>query len=421
MKKNVLALMTALIVGTTALVQPTVAAPKVELMHMWTSGDSAAALASLKDRFVAAGGEWVDSAAAGATSGQMATLRARVLAGDAPTASQLEGLNITEWAAAGALTNLDEVAKADDWDATMPDALKRVMTYEGHYVAVPLNIHRINWVYYNPTLLKELGLEFPKNWSEFQAAVDKAQAAGYQGFHHGGRPWQDFTLFEGVALGVGGVDFYKKAFYDLDEDTLKGETMLEVFKAFRTLTNTFDSAFPGRHYSESLKAIGQKKALFTVMGDWANANFVTDGYVYGTDFACAPVPQNDGRHPFTINSDAFGFFKQSDPDRVEGQKIIAKMVFEPQTQLEFNLKKGSVPARQGLDLSAFSACQQQSAKDIATAVADDSLLMSFAQSMAQPGAISGAAEEMLTTFVATPETTPEEGVKLLSEAIIGAK
>ncbi len=421
MTKTIPGLLAALAVASTALVQPALAGPKVELMHMWTSGDSAAALASLQDRFVAAGGEWVDSAAAGATSGQMATLRARVLAGDAPTASQLEGLNITEWAAAGALASLDDVAEADGWDAVMPDALKRVMVYEGHYVAVPLNIHRINWVYYNPTLLKELGLDYPKNWDEMLAAVEAAQAAGYQGFHHGGRPWQDFTLFEGVALGVGGVDFYKKAFYDLDDATLQGDTMLEVFKVFRKLTATFDDAFPGRHYSESLKAIGQKQALFTVMGDWANANFISDGYKYGTDFACAPVPQNDGRHPFTINSDAFGFFKQTEPERIEGQKIIARMVFEPQTQIEFNLKKGSVPARLGLDLSAFSECQQQSAKDIQTAIDDDSLLMSFAQSMAQPGAISGAAEEVLTTFVATPESTAEEGVKLLADAIIAAK
>lgn len=421
MKSKYLGLFAAAVLCTSAIVRPAFADPQVELMHMWTSGESAAALASLKDRFVAAGGVWVDSAAAGSTSGQMATLRARVLAGDAPTASQLEGTNITEWAAAGNLANLDEVAKANDWDAAMPDALKRVMVYDGHYVAVPLNIHRINWVYYNPVVLKELGLEFPKNWDEMNAAIAKAQAAGYQGFHHGGRPWQDLTLFEAVALGVGGVDFYKKAFYDLDDATLSGETMLKVFTELRNLTSTFDEAFPGRHYSEALKAIGQKKALFTIMGDWSVSYFMANNYKYGVDFACAPVPQNDDRHPFTINSDAFGFFTQTNPDRIEGQKLVAKMVFEPQTQIDFNLKKGSIPARQGIDLSNFTPCQQQSAADLKTADGEDSLLMSFAQSMAQPGAISGAAEEVITTFVATPETTPEEGVKLFAAAIAAAK
>ena len=411
----------ALLTGTILSAQPVLAEPKVELMHMWTSGDSAAALGSLKDRFVDAGGTWIDSAAAGATSGQMASLRARVIAGDPPTASQLEGLNITEWAAAGALANLDEIAKADDWDASMPDALKRVMVYDGHYVAVPLNIHRINWVYYNPTLLKELGLEYPQNWDEMNAAIAKADEAGYQGFHHGGRPWQDFTMFESIALGVGGVEFFKKAFYDLDEDALSGDTMLEVFKELRSVASTFDDAYPGRHYTESLKSVAQGDALFTIMGDWSVAYFVTNGYEYGKEYACAPAPQNDGLHPFTINSDAFGFFTQSDPDRIEGQKIVARMVFEEKTQIDFNLKKGSIPARQNLDLSGFSDCQQISQKDLVTAAAEDSLLMSFAQAMAQPGAISGAAEEVITTFIANPETTPEEGVELLATAIAAAQ
>lgn len=421
MRLNIQSMTVSLLAGTILSVQPVLAEPKVELIHMWTSGDSAAALASLKDRFVAAGGEWIDSAAAGATSGQMATLRARVIAGDAPTASQLEGTNVTEWAEAGALANLDEVAKADNWDEYMPGALKRIMVYDGHYVAVPLNMHRVNWVYYNPTLLKELGLEFPTNWDEMNIAIDKAQAAGHQGFHHGGRGWQDFVLFESVALGVGGVDFYKKAFYDLDPEALSGDTMLAVFTELRHITSTFDEAYPGRHYTESLKAVGDGDALFTVMGDWSVAYYVSNGFEYGKDYACAPAPQNDGRHPFTINSDSFGFFKQTDPDRIEGQKILAKMVFEPQTQLEFNLKKGSVPARQGLDLSAFSECQKIAQKDIGIAIDDDSLLMSFSQSMAQPGAISGAAEEVITTFVATPGSTPEEGVKLLAAAIAAAQ
>ena len=37
---------------------------------------------------------------------------------------------------------------------------------------------------------------------------------------HGGQPWQDLTTFEAVAIGVGGVDFYKKALVQLDPATL---------------------------------------------------------------------------------------------------------------------------------------------------------------------------------------------------------
>ena len=157
-------------------------------------------------------------------------------------------------------------------------------------------------------------------------------------------------MFEAVALGLGGVDFYKKAFYELDQATLTGPTMVAVFAELRRLVNTFDKAFAGRHYSELMKAIGQKKALFTVMGDWALAKFISDKYQYGVDFACAPVPQNE-RNGEAVHRQ-FGclrlFHAGQSPDRVAGQNLVAKMVFEPRTQIDFNLKKGSIPARLGV-------------------------------------------------------------------------
>ena len=36
------------------------AAPKIEVLHWWTSGGEAAALKVLKDEFAAEGGEWTD-------------------------------------------------------------------------------------------------------------------------------------------------------------------------------------------------------------------------------------------------------------------------------------------------------------------------------------------------------------------------
>lgn len=47
----------------------------------------------------------------------MTALRARVVAGNPPT--QLKGL-IQEWANEGAVANIDEVAKAENWDAVLP-------------------------------------------------------------------------------------------------------------------------------------------------------------------------------------------------------------------------------------------------------------------------------------------------------------
>ena len=55
----------------------------------------------------------------------MTVLRARVAAGDAPTAVQALGFDILDWGNQGALTNLNDVAAKEGWDAVVPAALQQ--------------------------------------------------------------------------------------------------------------------------------------------------------------------------------------------------------------------------------------------------------------------------------------------------------
>ena len=55
MKKIIIALITLAFTSTSSI-----AGPKIEVLHWWTSGGEAAALKVLKDDFAANGGEWLD-------------------------------------------------------------------------------------------------------------------------------------------------------------------------------------------------------------------------------------------------------------------------------------------------------------------------------------------------------------------------
>lgn len=67
------------------------AEPTAEVLHWWTSGGEAKAVAALKEDFEAKGGKWVDSpVAGGGGDAAMTVLRSRVLSGDAPAAVQLK-------------------------------------------------------------------------------------------------------------------------------------------------------------------------------------------------------------------------------------------------------------------------------------------------------------------------------------------
>ncbi len=331
------------------------AEPQVELMHMWTGGASVEALARLADLFRERGGTWSDNAIAGHTASQYAALRARVIAGDAPTAVQLKGPNIQEWAEQVGLADLNPVAEAGKWREVMAPTLIDIMSYDGKFVAVPLNIHRVNWMYGSTKALEAVGeTEMPKTWDEFNAVAEKMAAAGIIPVAHGGQDWQDITIFESVALGMG-VDFYKQAFLDLDDATLRGPEMVATFDQLRKMVNWMDDAMPGRAWSEATAMVAKGEAGFQFMGDWVQGMMNQLGYEYGTDFLCATQPANDGRLSYTLNSDSFAFFEQDDQDRKDGQVLLAELVMSPDVQVFFNQAKGSIPARMDIDLARLRA------------------------------------------------------------------
>ena len=74
-------------------------ATDLEVTHWWTSGGEAAAVGVLKDDLAGKGVGWKDMpVAGGGGSDAMTVLRARVVAGDAPTAAQMLGFDIKDWA-----------------------------------------------------------------------------------------------------------------------------------------------------------------------------------------------------------------------------------------------------------------------------------------------------------------------------------
>ena len=55
------------------------AEPKTNILHQWSEGSDAAAIAKLGDMFTAAGGKWEQTSIAGHTANTLAKLRADVV------------------------------------------------------------------------------------------------------------------------------------------------------------------------------------------------------------------------------------------------------------------------------------------------------------------------------------------------------
>jgi glucose/mannose transport system substrate-binding protein len=396
------------------------AEPKIEVLHYWTSGGESKAVLELKKEFQAAGGTWVDSPVAGGGGDAAATvLRSRVLAGNPPSVVQMKGPNIKDWAGQGVLNDIDDVAKAENWDNLLPPLIKDVVTYEGKYVAAPVNIHRVNWIWANPDVLKKAGIAMPTTWDEFNAAADKLKAAGITPLAHGGQPWQDATVFETVVLGIGGPDFYHKAFVELDDATLRSDTMVKVFDEMRKLRGYVDEGFSNREWNLATGMVMNGQAAFQIMGDWAKGEFTAAGKKPGVDFLCAPTPGTQG---YLLNTDSFVFFtvKGGGPDVVAGQKLFAKLLMGADFQEIFNLYKGSIPARLGVKRDKFDACAIKSMDDLDLSIKNHSLEPSMAHEMATTGAVRGAILDVVTEHFNSDMASAAAATKL-ADAVAAAK
>jgi glucose/mannose transport system substrate-binding protein len=351
-------------------------AGELEVLHWWTSGGEAKAAAALRDSMKAKGHTWKDFAVAGGGGdAAMTVLKSRVVSGNAPAAAQIKGPSLQEWAREGVLANIDATAKAEKWDDALPKVVSDVMKYKGSYIAVPVNVHRVNWLWANPAVF---------------------QKAGVTPVAHGGQNWQDFTTFEAVALGVGGADFYKKALVQLDPASVSSPTMEKVLATFKRIKGYTDKNASGRDWNLATAMVIKGEAGMQIMGDWAKGEFIAAGKVPGKDFACVAAPGT--ANAYTFNIDSFAMFKLKNEANTKAQNDLAAAIMGPEFQQIFNLNKGSIPVRLNSPMDKFDDCAKTSSKDFVATAKSGTLVPSIAHGMAVPSATEGAIKDVVSQF-----------------------
>ena len=405
----------ALTVGYTASTYA--AGGSVEVLHWWTSGGEAAALDVLKKKLESQGITWMDMpVAGGGGEAAMTALRARVTAGDPPTAVQALGFDITDWAKQGVVGDLGDVANKEGWDKVIPTALQNFAKHDGKWIAAPVNVHSTNWVWISKKALDAAGGKVPENWDELIAVLDKMKANGITPLAHGGQAWQDATIFDAVVLSLG-TDFYKAAFIDNDPKALGGDKMVEAFDRMAKLKSYVDKDFSGRDWNLASAMVIEGKAGMQMMGDWAKGEFLKAKQKPGTDFVCIRFPGTQGA--VTFNSDMFMMFKVGD-DKKAGQLTMASDIESPDFQSSFNVVKGSVPARTDVPDTAFDDCGKKGIKDLAEANSSGKLFGSMAHGYAVPAAVKNAMYDVITRHF-NGELDSKAAAKALAEAVAAAK
>jgi glucose/mannose transport system substrate-binding protein len=385
-------------------------ADELEVAHYWDVAGEAKAIAFLRSTFTRQGYEWRDFAVAGGGNGlALSLLKSRVASGNPPAAAQVKASAIGQWAQTGQLADLDDIAKAQGWDTLLPGVVSSRMKYQGHYVAVPVNIHRNNWLWINSSVLKRVHARIPTTWDEFFEAAELMKRAGIVAVAHSGQPWENQWLFESVVIGTGGTDFYRKAMVQLDPAALGGAEMERALQVFRRIKSYTDHSSQQRDWLQASGMLVSGQAGMEIMGDWNKPVLMAAQKTSDFEFECVPVPGT--AKAFVFDTDSFVMFKEKAATKLKAQWVFATTILRPDVQEGFNLEKGSIPVRLGIDLGRYDRCARASKSAFQQAAQANTLLPSI--SMAQGPAVEQAIRSVISDYWRDDRITPHMAITRL--------
>jgi glucose/mannose transport system substrate-binding protein len=383
-------------------------AQEAEVIHWWTSGGESAAVKVFADKFNEAGGTWVDTAIAGGENARTAGIN-RIVGGNPPTAMQFNtGKQFDELVANGLLRNLDDLAAAGHWQDVLPEAIIGAITRDGGVYAVPVNIHGQNWLWYNTKAFADAGLEPPATYDELVAVGPQLRDAGVIPLAQVGQPWQERLMFNAILLEQAGPGIYRKVLSGEDPDAVRSDGFRRAAETFGALRDLVDEGSPGRNWNDATNMVITGQAAMQVMGDWAKGEFIAAGQTPGEEYGCV-VP---GQNGYIMGGDVFVFPAIEDEAKKAAQDKLGEVMFAPETQIAFNMNKGSVPVRLDVDVSGMDACAQTGMAQL-----QDSELQIPSDNFLSTPDLVGAVQDAITQYWHDPSMKVDTFVENYAAAV----
>ena len=389
-------------------------ATDLEVTHWWTSGGEAAAVAEFAKAVDASGDHWVDGAIAGSGDVARPIMMSRILGGNPMAATQFNpGHDADEMAKAGLLTDLTDLATKEKWaEILRPKSQLESCTIDGKVYCVPVNLHSAQCLWTNRKVFTDNGMEPPKNINELIADAPKLKEKGIQPLSLA-QGWPVRLLANDLIIAFAGVDNYVKVMKGRDVGLASGPEFTKVFQQIGEARALVDPKAITKQWNEATALVINGKAAANIMGDWSGGEFQVAKMTAGKDYDCLPglglAPALD------TGGDVFYFPKVKDPDVAAAQLRMAKTLVDPKVQVAFNLKKGSLPIRADVDLSAANDCMKKGLDilDHSTTTLPSDRQMLDGDSLTQIG-------DLLTDFFSKSDMKPEDAQKKFAEIIQNA-
>jgi len=395
-------LKTSLVAAAAVAFAGSASAVDLEVTHWWTSGGEAAAVAEFAKAFnEKTDHNWKDGAIAGGGGTARPVMISRITGGDPMGATQFNhGRQAEELVEAGLMLDLTELAEAEGWrDIVNPVSLLDSCTLDGRIYCVPVNIHSWQWLWLSHDAFAKIDTPVPANWDEFVAASGKLRDAGIVPLAMGNQAWQSAGAFGVMTVAIAGIEAWSKVTIEKNAEVAAGPEYAKVFAAAADARSLREGSNV-QDWNLATNMVITGKAGAQIMGDWAQGEFQVAEQVAGEDYTC--LPGLGVNEVISTGGDAFYFPKSDDAEVEAAQLELASLMLSKEVQVNFNLKKGSLPVRGDVDLSAANDCMQ---KGLAI-LAQGNILPDGNQTLSPD--TQGQLEDLMTEFWADDSISAED-------------
>ena len=282
-------------------------------------------------------------------------LRARMLRNTPPDAFEANaGGDLLQWvlfngvdASESKLLPLDDLIEGlAAFRRVVPPAVLEQVSHQGKIYGVPVNVYRVNTVFYNARVFRRYGLAAPVSLAELPAMAEKLRGSGIPLVAMGSRdPWTLALLtFECLLVAREGPDFYADYFHG--RVAADDPRLLSTLQAALGWQPFFNPDHARLSWSDAVDMVVDGRAAMTVMGGWASSEFNSRGLSPGVDFGEIPFPGSASTFVFTADSYAL----PASAKNVAGARRLLATLVTPEAQRAIDAPLSALSAR--LDVPA---------------------------------------------------------------------
>jgi glucose/mannose transport system substrate-binding protein len=334
----------------------------VEILDWWTAGGEKEAIGDLLQLFEQQyPTETVQPTAIEGSAAARALIQTRMIGGDPPDTFQANGgWDLLAWVLYNNVdayaSKMDPVnAQEEGWADAMPQAVLDTVSFQGACYGVPLDIHRINTLFFNKTLFDRFESTPPDTLDDVFSAAAALQASGIAapialGTKDGTLP---LVFFENLLVSRAGAAYYRSFMLGQGEPLAPEiATAVDDLATLLTYANTNSAQLT---WSQAADRVLTEDAAMTIMGDWDKGYMMSRDEVVNLDFRALPTPGTAGTFVFT--TDTFGLPKGA-LNRA-GTIDMLTIFGSKGGQDTFNPVKGSISPRSDTDITVYDDMGKQ--------------------------------------------------------------